>query len=574
MPCAKRRRARGPRSSHEEINGLTGENTLFPHATEPEDIHHAAPPAGATPGPQRPAAAAIQQQQQPQQDHTFHEQWDPNPMDPDPMFRGLGRLGNGPAAAAQMSLDPAESPQLSVSSDGLEGHFLLSYRLRGNQYHYNSVLFGIVALRFVKFSDQELLVSWCKNCPCGTSSSTDDFFQDKDMSQVSSSSFFNQHPPTLCAGASAFVDSLGKDTLRAAFLHRATLGQQQLPQLPCIVAVPVGVFRDAYSAVRTAASFSSWGVVKHERSGQLLCMSCPSLRRQCAHVSALPPPAVAPAGATWEDGLRRQFDLEAGQRKLTCISRDRIPEDPRTDARILDIMNERASGRQQIGISISEADDFTVCRISEERCATQKCAACGGMQWGEQMLPANTCDVFLLGALVKVKWAYAQCSSPGCCKGRLEADGSEFAVLRCDPALCKDIIAYACCSNAVLTINPLLLTDQRPGCPGSRQRKTSRTRFSTTGQCDVASRVLAGGNTSGNCCSGSWGEWVHYCTGDQLVPLYTHIWYCYTVPYHCRYHAVPVKVQRVLLANVTRVFQRGTLDFIQLQDIDYTSSFG
>ena len=430
MPCKKRR----AQSTHEEINGLTGEITAFPN-NNTDGYADAAPLlATAAATAQRPATATAAVQQPPtQQDHTFRdEQWDPNPME-DPMFRSLGRFSNG-VPAAQMSLDPAESPQLSVSSDGLEGHFLLSYRLRGNQYHYNSVLFGIVALRFVKFSDQELLVSWCKNCPCGTSSSTDDFFQDKDMSQVSSSSFFNQHPPTLCAGASAFVDSLGKDTLRAAFLHRATLGQQQLPQLPCIVAVPVGVFRDAYSAVRTAASFSSWGVVKHERSGQLLCMSCPSLRRQCAHVSALPPPAVAPGGATWEDGFRKLVDLEAGQRKLTCISRDRIPEDPRTDARILNIMNERASGRQQIGISsVNAADNFTVCWIPEERCATQKCTACGCVQWREQVLPGNTSDVFLLGALVKVKWAYAQCGSPGCSKGRLEADGSEFAVLRCDP---------------------------------------------------------------------------------------------------------------------------------------------
>ena len=284
MPCKRRARP------YEEI-GATGESRALPNA-EPVDMYSATPSAVAT--AQCPATAAAAAVQQHQRDNAFHdEQWSPNPMAyTDPMFRSFGRLGNGvPAPAAQMSLDPAQSPQLSVSSDGQEGHFLLAYRLCEAQYHFNSIFFGIVALRFVKFSDQELLVScWCKNCPCGTSSSTDD--RDRDMSKVSSSSFFNQHPPTLRAGAAAFVDSLGKDTLRAAFLHRATLLGQQQQQLPCVVAVPVGVFRNAYSAVRTAAPFSSWGVVKHEHSGQLLCMSCPSLRRQCAHVSALPPPAV------------------------------------------------------------------------------------------------------------------------------------------------------------------------------------------------------------------------------------------------------------------------------------------
>ena len=40
-----------------------------------------------------------------------------------------------------------------------------------------------------------------------------------------------------------------------------------------------------------------------------------------------------------------------------------------------------------------------------------------------------------------------------------------------------------------------------------------------------------------------------------------------------RYNDVPIDYRGMLMRNITRVFQRATLDFIQLQEIDYSSSF-
>ena len=200
-----------------------------------------------------------------------------------------------------MFLDTQQSPLLSVSRDGHEGHFAIAYQSR-DEYHHQCVSFGFIAMRFVQFSDQVLLVSWCKGCPCGSSSASDDFFQDKDFSRVSSSAFFGQLPPSLCFGAEQLLESWGgsREAMQSAFLRRATGGGRE--QLPVSCVVPITGFNTEYSAVRTSRTFRSWGVVKSPGGQRRMCLSCVSHRRQCSHVSALPelPMEHVDPAAVWE----------------------------------------------------------------------------------------------------------------------------------------------------------------------------------------------------------------------------------------------------------------------------------
>ena len=346
-----------------------------------------------------------------------------DPMfEPEPLF--MAREWRTGGAGVELFLDPQQSPLLSVSSDGHEGHFAIAYQQQ-NQYHQRQISFGFIALRFVQFSDQCLLVSWCKDCPCGNSSATDDFFQDRSMAQVSSSAFFGQRPPALCFAAQKLLESWGDDleAMKATFL-RVMRGPQPFP---CIVSVTG--FSTAYSAVRTGLPFRTWGLVKSPKGQLRMCLTCVSHRRQCSHVTALPKlqigdsdPAIA-----WERGFRRQFHLLDGQRKLSCISRNKIPEAPEHDPHVLATITSRCEGKQAVGEDVP-GESFTASMIPIDQ-LHQHCQKCGCTAWGQQQLPDETCDVFLLGALVKVKWAYSLCSTTQC-KGKLTPDGSEFAILR------------------------------------------------------------------------------------------------------------------------------------------------
>jgi len=53
-----------------------------------------------------------------------------------------------------------------VSPDLREGHFMFVHPYDG-QYYKNSRAWGVLGIRFTKFSDGEHALSWCSKCPCG-----------------------------------------------------------------------------------------------------------------------------------------------------------------------------------------------------------------------------------------------------------------------------------------------------------------------------------------------------------------------------------------------------------------------
>jgi hypothetical protein len=81
-----------------------------------------------------------------------------------------------------------ESPLLWVTADGREGHFMLQHP---QGYHLTLRKFGFIGVRFVNLRDTQVLVSWCKGCPCG-STRTLDHLQGKDYPDSASDALFDE----------------------------------------------------------------------------------------------------------------------------------------------------------------------------------------------------------------------------------------------------------------------------------------------------------------------------------------------------------------------------------------------
>ena len=98
-----------------------------------------------------------------------------------------------------------------------------------------------------------------------------------------------------------------------------------------------------FHAVRGSGGFDSWGVV--DAKGR--CCTCSGNNWSCEHASLLQEPsaaaaataaaATASAAAAWEAKVAREVDVATGIRPLKCISQQRLPEDLRDDARLLQL---------------------------------------------------------------------------------------------------------------------------------------------------------------------------------------------------------------------------------------------
>ncbi|KAK9815036.1 hypothetical protein WJX73_005693 [Symbiochloris irregularis] len=121
------------------------------------------------------------------------------------------------------------------------------------------------------------------------------------------------------------------------------------------------------------------------------------------------------------------FDFQKGERKLTCLSRERLPRQPQLDAVVYQRYMERVQGT---------APFPAVCHVTGED--HTQCSCCQAINWGQEEhgLP---CQVVLRGAVVSTCFTSRRCQglaedgSP--CSGQLTVDGREFGVLRATESL-------------------------------------------------------------------------------------------------------------------------------------------
>jgi hypothetical protein len=88
-----------------------------------------------------------------------------------------------------------ESPLLWVTADGREGHFMLQHP---EGYHLTLRKFGFIGVRFVNLRGTQVLVSWCKQCPCG-STRIEDHLQGLDFPDSAIDALFDEDV-THCIG--------------------------------------------------------------------------------------------------------------------------------------------------------------------------------------------------------------------------------------------------------------------------------------------------------------------------------------------------------------------------------------
>ena len=116
--------------------------------------------------------------------------------------------------------------------------------------------------------------------------------------------------------------------------------------------------------------------------------------------------------------------LHAGVRKLTCMSRSSIPEEP--DDRIRSIILERAKGTSPLPEVYSLPDDML----------EVPCSVCKTVAWSRQ-LEDTICQVFFPHCIKDVRFEVALCSfclrSPSSSRYSSDVcvvDGGEYGILR------------------------------------------------------------------------------------------------------------------------------------------------
>jgi hypothetical protein len=95
-----------------------------------------------------------------------------------------------------------------------------------------------------------------------------------------------------------------------------------------------------FSAVRAGSSFADWGVV----DSQHRCCTCPSRRHICDHVHELLPETAEDSlqsilsATDFEKKMQTFMDLDAGARRLMCVSKLRLPEQLEGDEEVLQLV--------------------------------------------------------------------------------------------------------------------------------------------------------------------------------------------------------------------------------------------
>lgn len=292
-----------------------------------------------------------------------------------------------------------------------------------------------MALRLVRFQDEECLVSWCRDCPCCHPTNLQAAFQrSSSYSHVTRQQVLPASTVRLCSCAAQLVAFYcGERRLKEELV---SMEQPGAASDGCLA---VGVTKHSgFTAVCTQlGNLEGWGVV-HSTG---VCSSCDRGRHKCSHVEKAaamqqqPEPAAAAPGrkqrvqpmseAAQEKLLSGFLDADRLSRKLKCISQLRIPESPADEPEVAAAYNGRAEGRLPLpAVCMPDAGGAV-------------CPECNSCNWGE---PEHEPDakgradgkpsvVMLASAVVHTIFMCRRCQSSGC-TGLLKVDGREHAVLR------------------------------------------------------------------------------------------------------------------------------------------------
>jgi hypothetical protein len=176
-------------------------------------------------------------------------------------------------------------------------------------------------MRFVIFSDGERLVGFSSGCPCPSS----------DSSRLRAQLDCCDRPANLitwlpaermCSCCTRLVVSHGGEAAVKRLMRIAK------PPDTSSVVKWISFRNTSYQAVRAGEGFADWGILDSKRR----CCSCPSRRNICDHVHEVLPETAEDSGqstmsaADFEQKVQACLDIDAGSRRLTCVSKLQLPE--------------------------------------------------------------------------------------------------------------------------------------------------------------------------------------------------------------------------------------------------------
>eukprot|EP00951_Prasinocladus_malaysianus_P033184 scaffold326963_cov16-Prasinocladus_malaysianus.AAC.1 len=329
----------------------------------------------------------------------------------------------------------SECQMVYLESSRREVHFVVPLLHPGTKHH-NARSFGFIGFRRVLFKDERtVLVGWCSNI-CQGRELRGQLFSGTDFRNADPACFQGDN---CCNCALSLLEHLGGERLLGMMM------ETKAPSLAVHASQPLqsdkfDIGGRSYisvnprvNVVNTPSFFDAWGVVRvwhtFSRHG-VLCYTCRTRRRHCLHSSAVLGENVLHEGSSntymseerFERQLARQMDYDSGCMKLTCISRDILPEEPEDDPALQDLLVRQAKGMYCIP---------EVCRPHgpDDRCR------CGAYAWKEEHKP---CYVYGSSARVKVHFVESViCGNQGCScpapehhTGMSHVDGKEFGILR------------------------------------------------------------------------------------------------------------------------------------------------
>ncbi|KAL4457837.1 hypothetical protein ABPG75_012702, partial [Micractinium tetrahymenae] len=304
------------------------------------------------------------------------------------------------------------SSLLGASSDGREG----SFAVLPQQRKHGRLAAAVAAVRFVEFSDGQQLVSWCSNATCTGREQLGTIFSGQDFPHQPGCTMLCGMEP-LCECGLAVVRTAGSGSASAL---AQLLGSSKGTDTPGRQ-VPWQLEGTELQCMRAD---SGWGNVGRHGAAPW-CLTCRSQQRSCPHVSLLLEGDLVGSSSstgptsTWlppaksEERFVQDFDLVAGQRRLTCLSRERLPARPQDDPELHQLLTDRKAGNYKLP---------PVAAPSERACPD-----CSTNSWTVRQ--GAPCTVFMQTHSVSMRFDELVCAC-GCV---LQVDGKELGLLRVKP---------------------------------------------------------------------------------------------------------------------------------------------
>ena len=230
-------------------------------------------------------------------------------------------LAQGTASSLPGFYSRERHPLLWKSADGNEAHFLVS---RAPAARCSKWEYSYVELRILHFTDGPLLTGWCSDRGCASC---------QQAAAIAEGCTALPHPRswysvTMCECCQQMVRRVGGEAGLAELLAQLR-PQSSSPDGMFSRVLNLGA-RKRVVAVKSVESLDSWGILEQGR-----CNSCRS--NPCPHTAVRRPQQQRLSAAVWEERFLAEWDLETGNRKLTCISRAKLAEKIESSPHLLGI---------------------------------------------------------------------------------------------------------------------------------------------------------------------------------------------------------------------------------------------